>query len=424
MQRLLFLICFLPFYLFGGLIVQTDINEPITPATALHVKNTLDFALQKNAKLVLFHLDTPGGLLSSTQEITRMIADSFIPVAIYINPAGAHGASAGTFILYSAHIAAMSPGTNVGAAIPVSLMNNENNQSSSMQTKITQDLSASMRSLANLHDRNATWVELAITKGKSISANEALELNVIDIIAKNTDDLLKQIHGRKVKIKGGEIHTILLHPIHITSFVADTKTKLLRIIANPNIAYIFVMLALYGIFFELMNPGSIFPGVLGGISGLIALYSLNILPFNQAGLLLLILGALLMVAEVFIAGFGILGLGGAVSFVIGSVMLFDYEVLGQDIAWPLILVTLAASLLFFIIVIGFIVRSRKAKSTVGKDAFVGKDVKVISSLNGEYKVEFEGEIWNATSKTPLNVGDYATIEAVEGLHLHLIPKEK
>jgi membrane-bound serine protease (ClpP class) len=424
MIRALFLTSFLPLFLAAGLVVHTDIKEPISPATTLHVNNTLNHASQKNADLVLFHIDTPGGLLTSTREITRAIADSPVPVVVYVTPRGAHAASAGTFILYSAHIAAMTPGTNIGAATPVSMMGRDNNQSSAMQTKILEDTTASIRALAALQDRNATWGELAITKGKSISADEALTIGAIEFIAQNQNDLLAQIEGHMVQMGNDNNHTISLNPIEVITFEPDTKTKFLRIISNPNIAYIFVMLALYGIFFELMNPGSIFPGVIGGISGLIALYALNILPFNQAGLLLLVLGVLLMVAEVFVAGFGLLGLGGAVAFVIGSMMLFDHEVLGQDIAWPIIVVTSLVSVLFFILLLGFVFRSRKAKSMTGKDTFIGLHVKVLSATNDGYRVEFQGEIWNAYSKAPLSSGDYAIIQAVEGLHLYLKPKEK
>jgi membrane-bound serine protease (ClpP class) len=424
MLRVLFFASILPLLLNAGLVVQSNINEPISPATTLHVNNTLDYASQKNATLVLFNINTPGGLLASTREITRSIAQSSIPVAAYITPRGAHGASAGTFILYSAHIAAMTPGTNIGAATPVSMMGKDVNQSSAMQTKIMEDTKASMRALASLQDRNATWAELAITKGKSISANEALAIGAIEFIAQNQDDLLAQIEGHIVQMSTDNNHTISLEPVQIINYEADTKTQLLRIIANPNIAYIFVMLGLYGIFFELINPGSIFPGVIGGISGLIALYSLNILPFNQVGLLLLILGVLLMVAEIFVAGFGLLGLGGTVAFVIGSMMLFDHEVLGQDIAWPLIAVTSITSILFFVALLGFVLRSRKAKSTIGKDALIGLHVKVLSCTKDGYKVELQGEIWDAYSKTPFNSGDNAIIESIDGLHLYLIPKEK
>ena len=424
MIRALFFASILPLFLSAGIVVQSDIKEPISPATTLHVNNTLNYASQKNASLVLFNIDTPGGLLASTREITRSIAHSPIPVAVYVTPRGAHAASAGTFILYSAHIAAMAPGTNIGAATPVSMLGEDINQSSAMQTKIMEDTTASMRALAALQDRNATWAELAITEGKSISADEALSLGVIEFIAQDQNDLLDQIEAHQVRMGKDTNVTISLSPVEIITFEPDTKTQLLRIIANPNIAYIFVMLALYGIFFELMNPGSIFPGVVGGISGLIALYALNILPFNQVGLLLLLLGVLLMVAEIFVAGFGLLGLGGTIAFVLGSMMLFDHKVIGSDIAWPLIAVTSIISLLFFIALLGYVLRSRKARATIGKETLKGVHVKILESTKDGYRVEYQGEIWNAYSSTPFNPGDEAIIEAIKGLHLYLKPKEK
>jgi len=423
MKRIFLIFCFFPIYLFANLIVHSQIKEPISPATALHVDNTLSYALTHSAKLVLFSIDTPGGLLSSTHAITKSIASSKIPVAVYVEPKGAHAASAGTYILYSAHVAAMAPGTNIGAATPISLISQDHNKTSTLNIKILEDAAASLRSHAKIHDRNATWAEKAVYDGSSIDASQALSFGVIEFIAEDTLDLLEKLEGHKIHMEKNLTTPLLLSPFQIKEFKQDTKTKLLSAIANPNLAYIFVLLALYGIFFELLNPGAIFPGVLGGISGLIALYSLHILPFNHVGLLLILLGVMLMVAEVFIAGFGILGLGGVVAFSLGSLMLFDPQVIGSDIALPLIIALSLVSSGFFIFLLGFIYKTRKKPSIVGGKSPLNAEVEVVRKTDTGYKVLFQGELWNASSTKPLSLGEHATVENIKGLHLYLKPKE-
>jgi len=344
---------------------------------------------------------------------------------MYVFPKGARAASAGTYLLYASHVAAMAPGTNLGAATPVNLMPTANKKDSNshvttLEKKAINDAMAYIKSLAQLNDRNISWALDAVKKSKSLSAKDALAYKVIDIMADNIQELLEKLDGRVVKVSGKNI-TLHTKGILIIKYEPDWKTKLLSIITNPNIVYIFILIAIYGIFFELMHPGGILPGVFGSISGVIALYALNIIPFNYAGLLLIILGIGFMILEVFVSGFGVLGIGGVLSFAFGSVLLFDADTLGNSVSIPLVIAFSLVTLGFFLMVMKLFLSSRSAKIVTGIEDMVGSSAKVIEANEKAYHVLCHSEIWNAQSEYELVVGQEVKVVALLGLVLKVKP---
>ena len=428
MIRLFFLLLFtfLPLFAEASLIVKLEIKGTIGPASSEYLKEGMAFARERNAQILLIELDTPGGLSSSMREMIQSITNSPIPVVTYVYPKGAHAASAGTYLLYASHIAAMSPGTNLGAATPVSLMpspNMDTNGSniSTLEKKVTNDAVAYIKSLAELNDRNISWALSAVEEAKSISASDALKYGVINLIAEDTKELLEKLDGRSIFISGKSV-TLNTENAILQSFKPSWKSRFLSTITNPNIAYILLLLAIYGIFFELMNPGSIFPGVIGVISGVIALYALNMIPFNYAGLLLILLGISFMVAEVFVAGFGILGIGGVVAFALGSLLLFDADTLGQSVSIPLIIAFTLSSLAFFVLVMKLFISSRSAKVVSGADEMIGAIAQVTDFTKEGYLVRCHSEIWSAVSESKLSIGQNVEVVELSGLILKVIPK--
>ncbi len=428
MKRLLFLLLLilLPLFTTASTVIKLEIKGTIGPASSYYLKEGMAAALKQNAQMMLIELDTPGGLSTSMREMIQEITNSSFPVIVYVSPKGARAASAGTYLMYASHVAAMAPGTNLGAATPVNLMPTPKIQDlnisspSALEKKVINDAMAYIKSLAELNDRNISWALDAVKEGKSISAEDALRYGVIDLMAEDRDELLKKLEGRVVTVSGKSV-TLKTEGIVIQPFEADWKTQFLSVITNPNIAYIFLLIALYGIFFELMNPGGIFPGVIGVISGVIALYALNMIPFNYAGLLLIILGIAFMIAEVFISGFGILGIGGVAAFAFGSLLLFDAETLGSGISIPLIIAFSLVSLGFFIFVVRFLLKSRSVKVVTGMDEMIGATAEVLELMKDEYRVRCHGEIWYATSDSVLEVGQNVCVESLEGLVLHVKP---
>jgi membrane-bound serine protease (ClpP class) len=345
-----------------------------------------------------------------------------VPVCVYVAPSGAHAASAGTYLTYAAHIAAMAPGTNIGAASPISMMQPpaakdfNTTAFSTAEQKARNDAKAYIKSLAQLRDRNITWAIHSVEKAESLSAEDALRMGVIDLMADDTRQLLEKIDGMTVKVNGIET-TLDTASAGLVMFEADWKTELLGIITDPNIAYILLLVAIYGIFFELMNPGAFVPGVIGVISGILALYALNLLPFNYAGLLLMILGIAFMIAEVFIAGFGILGIGGVVAFAAGSLLLFDAQTLGSGVSVPLVIAFSLVSIGFFILIFGYLWRSRSRKVLGGSEEMIGAEAEVLDAYGQEYRVRCHGEIWRAVSDEPLQAGDTVHVVSIDNLIL-------
>lgn len=428
MKRLLFLlfITFLPLFASTSTIMKLEIKGAIGPASSYYLKEGMAAAVLHNAQMILIELDTPGGLSSSMREMIQEITNSTFPVITYVSPKGAHAASAGTYLIYASHVAAMAPGTNLGAATPVSLMPTpmirdlNNSSPSALEKKVINDAIAYIKSLAELNERNISWAVEAVKEGKSISAKDALSYGVIDLMAEDSNELLRKLEGRSVTVSGNNV-ILRTEGAIIQTFKPDWKIKFLSIITDPNIAYILLIIAIYGIFFELVNPGAIFPGVIGMISGVIALYALNMLPFNYAGLLLIILGIAFMVAEVFITGFGILGIGGVLAFAFGSLLLFDADTLGSGVSIPLIIAFSLVSLGFFIFVLQFLIRSRSVKIVTGVDEMVGASAEVLELNDKGYRVRCHGEIWYADSNVTLKIGQKVRVESLSGLVLHVNP---
>ena len=427
-MRLIILLFFLSTLIFGS-VVQLSIKGAIGPASSEYLKDGMAFAKSQNAKIILIELDTPGGLSTSMREMIQEVTNSSIPVVTYVFPKGARAASAGTYLLYASHIAAMSPATNLGAATPVNLMpmpksNDLNNTSvSTLQKKVTNDAVAYIKSLAQMNDRNISWALLAVEESKSLSAEDALKYGVIDFIADNSSELFEKLDGREVFVLGEKI-TLKSKNAHITNFEANWKIKFLSTITNPNIAYILILIAIYGVFFELMNPGSIFPGVVGVISGVVALYALDMIPFNYAGLLLIVLGIAFMVAEVFVAGFGILGIGGVIAFAFGSLLLFDADTLGHTISIPLVFAFTISSLAFFVFIIKLFLNSRTLKVVSGTEEMIGSIAEVVALNKEGYLVHLNGEEWSARSNGELKIGDRVEVEKISGLVLSVKPTKE
>ncbi|MEA3353469.1 MAG: nodulation protein NfeD [Campylobacterota bacterium] len=429
MKCLMILLSFIT-YIFAEVstITHIRIDGPVSPATSHYLKNALNESSTNGSYAILIELDTPGGVSSAMRDMIKDILNSPIPVITYVSPKGARAASAGTYLLYASHIAAMAPGTNLGAATPVNIMQPQTKESnntaiSSLEKKIVNDSAAYIKSLAQLRDRNVSWALKAVEEAKSLSSTDALKLNVIDTVSQNITELMKQIDGKSVKVKEKDI--VLKTKEHrIVYFEAGLKTKILMIVSDPNIAYLLIMAAIYGIFFELMNPGAIFPGIIGVISGILALYAFNVLPFNYAGLILLIFGILLMSAEVFVAGFGILGIGGVVAFGFGSFFLFDEKLLGSGVSLPLIIAICITSLLFFLLVIRYLLKARKAKIVSGKDEMVGMEARIIKITKDGYLARCHGEIWNAVSDSKIKKGETAVVDRISDLVLKLKPKKE
>ncbi len=428
MKRILFLLfmSFLPLLASTSTIMKLEIKGAIGPASSIYLKEGMEAALHHHAQIILIELDTPGGLSSSMREMIQEITNSTLPIIIYVSPKGAHAASAGTYLLYASHVAAMAPGTNLGAATPVSLMpiskmtDQNNSTPSALEKKVINDAIAYIKSLAELNERNITWAIEAVKEAKSISAEDALRYGVIDLMADDINELLRKLEGRSVTVSGKNI-ILRTEDAVIQTFEPDWKIKFLSVITDPNIAYILLIVAIYGIFFELMNPGAIFPGVIGMLSGVIALYALNMIPFNYAGLLLIILGIAFMVAEVFITGFGILGIGGVIAFAFGSLLLFDADTLGSGVSIPLIIAFSLVSLGFFIFVLQFIIRSRSVKIVTGVDEMIGATAEVLELNEKGYRVRCHGEIWYADSNSVLEIGQKVRVESLSGLVLHVNP---
>lgn len=427
MKHLFLLLFFILVPLFASpfKVTELEVKGAIGSASSEYLKNGINTAVEQDAHMVLVKLDTPGGLSTSMREMIQKITNTSIPVVMYVSPKGARAASAGTYLLYASHIAAMASGTNLGAATPVSMMpmsneSEQKNQPSTLEKKAINDATAYIKSLAEMNDRNVSWAVEAVENAKSISAKEALSLGVIDLIADDTNGLMKKLNGMKVKVQGKTV-TLNTKDVVLFKYEADWKTKFLSIVTNPNVAYIFLLIAVYGIFFELMNPGAVVPGVLGVTSGVIALYALNILPFNYAGLLLIILGISFMIIEVFVTGFGILGIGGVISFAFGSILLFDADTLGNSVSIPLVIAFSLVSLGFFIMVMKLFLSSRSVKVVSGSEEMVGSSAEVVEVNENGYKVRCHGEIWNARSSEQLEVKQIVEVSELIGLVLKVKP---
>lgn len=405
-----------------------EVKGVVSPAMRDLIGRHLKYAAERNANIMILQLHTPGGLYNSMQEIIQDILDSPVPVATYVAPAGSHAASAGTYMLYASHIAAMAPGTNIGAATPVQMNDGGQQkqqdkdvpaQGSPMDQKMVNDASAYIRGLAELRGRNAEWAERAVRSAESLTASEALSKKVIDIIAADIPALLDQMDGKTVKMKENKTMTLKTRGAVVETVVPDWRHKLLEVITHPNVALLLMSLGFYGLVYEFANPGALLPGIVGAICLLLGLFALNILPINYAGLALIFIGLALMAGEALTPSFGIMGIGGAVAFFAGAMMLIDSDTpdFGVDIlvAGSITFVSVA----FLSVILAFVLKAQRRPKTTGVEELTSAIGEILSWSQGRGEVRVTGEVWKAVSSGDaiFQKGDKVRVLAIDGLTL-------
>ena len=444
-------------------VARIVVDGPISPVSADYIQKEVEKAQSEGLDLIILQLDTPGGLMTSTRQIVKTLLGSEIPVAVYVAPPGARAASAGVFITMSAHVAAMAPGTNIGAAHPVNIgggnplspgkkedqektkpgneekekkADGEKDQDTGPKTKdpkpesespasgdqdvmgqkVLNDTVAFARSIAERRGRNADWAERAVRESVSVTETEALELNVIDIIAEDLDELLEAIDGMSVKIAGEEV-VLAVKGGTVVDRHMGWRHRILATISDPNVAYIFMMLGIYGLFFELANPGVILPGVLGGIFLVLAFFSFQVLTINYAGILLIIVAVILFILEVKVVSYGMLSIGGIASLFLGSIMLFDTAEPYYRLSLSLVVGVTAFTALFFVVGLGLAIRIQRKKPTTGSEGLVGDMGIVTAPLAPQGTVKVHGEIWRAVADGRIESGSRVRVKSVEGMML-------
>ena len=423
----------------GRAAVILHIDGVIGPASADYFARGLTKAEARGAAIVVLQLDTPGGLDTSMREMIRAIIASPVPVAVYVAPGGARAASAGTYILYASHVAAMAPGTNLGAATPIEIgvmpelapteqpakPNGEKpaakSQAPPKDAKAINDAVGYIRALADLRGRNADWGERAVREAASLDADDALEAGVIDLVAADVASVLAQADGRPVTVGGAAIN-LRTKGLPVEDIRPGWRHQVLAVIANPNVALILMMIGVYGLLFEFMNPGALFPGVIGAISLLVGLYALAVLPVNYAGLALVLVGIGLMTAEAFAPSFGVLGLGGAAAFLLGGMILIDTEAPGFGVSPPLLVGLAVASLAFTVVVLRLAITSRRHPVVSGREEMVGGPGVVLDWSDGRGHVFAHSERWRAVSASPLQPGDRVRTLEIKDLTLTVAPE--
>ncbi|MGE5737591.1 MAG: NfeD family protein [Betaproteobacteria bacterium] len=410
-------------------VIALNVAGVISPASAEYIQRGLARAASDRAQLVVLTLDTPGGLDTSMRRIVQDVLASPVPVVTYVAPSGARAASAGTFILYASHVAAMAPGTNVGAASPVSIGltptpapadADKKRPGDTHERKAMQDAAAYIRSLAQLRGRNVDWAEKAVTEAASLSATEAKAQHVIDLIANDEQDLLKQLDGRRIAVAAGE-RVLELSGASTVAIAPDWHFRVLAIITDPSVAMILMLVGVYGLIFELGNPGLVFPGVMGAVSLLLGLYALHLLPVNYAGLALMALGLAFMIGEVFVPAYGSLGIGGIVAFVVGAVMLIDTDLPGFTVPWTLIGVLAIVTAAFVIVVVRMAVRARARPLVSGVSSLIGADGEMVEDASDTGWANIRGETWQVRTAAPLARGQKVRVVAVDGLLPRVAP---
>ncbi|MCY3818030.1 MAG: nodulation protein NfeD [Gammaproteobacteria bacterium] len=427
----------------GAKVWLMEIEGAIGPASADHFIRTLEGAEEAQVDLLVLRIDTPGGLDKSMRDMIKVLLASNTPVATFVAPNGARAASAGTYIMYASHIAAMAPATNIGSSTPVSIGGGNplplpgqpkdekpkedspdegagtSPPATAMDRKVVNDAVAYIRSIAELRGRNVEWAEQTVREASNLPAREALELGVIDLVAEDLEDLLAQIDGMTVELDSGSV-TIETANSEIHRIETDWRYELLSTITDPSVAYILLMIGIYGLIFEFYNPGTGVGGVVGVICLLVGAYALQMLPINYAGLALIVVGIGLMAAEAFTPSFGVLGVGGVAAFVIGSIILMDTDLPGYQVSMPIIAAVATASGLLVLVTIGAAVRARTASVVSGAESMIGAVGEVLEDFERDGRVRAAGEVWQARSPEPLEKGARVTVAAVDGVTLEVV----
>ena len=402
------------------IVLSAEVSQPITPASVRFMMRAIEEAEERHAQLLVFQLDTPGGLMDSMRDIVKRILASEVPVAVYVAPPGSRAASAGVFITMAAHVAAMAPGTNIGAAHPV---NAGGPMDSTMAGKVTNDAVAFARSIAERRGRNADWAERAVRESVSLSASEAVRQHVVDLEAHTIEFLLESIDGRQIETFAGSaiLHT---RDATIEEITPNLRDRILGVVSNPNIAYILMLIGIYGMIFELSNPGAIVPGILGFICLVLALYSFQSLPLNYAGVLLILFGIVMLILEVKIVSHGALTIGGIAALLFGSLMLVRSPSPLFRISLAVIIPGVATTAAFFLFIVGAGLSAQGRRRMTGREGLVGARAVARTALAPSGKVFVQGELWNAESSAPVTAGAEVVVESVEGLLLRVSPSEK
>ncbi|MGE5401277.1 MAG: NfeD family protein [Ignavibacteriales bacterium] len=399
-----------------GQVYVITIDGAINQVTEDYLNTGISKAELNRAECLIVKLNTPGGLLSSTRDMVSMILRSPVPVIIYVSPEGAQAASAGVFLTLSAHIAAMAPGTNIGAAHPVTM---QGQADSVMMGKVTNDAAAFIRTISEKRNRNIQWAEDAVRKSLSITETEALKIKVIDIIAGDIISLLKKVNGTRVETSSG-VKILKTNDTKIIPLEMTFQQKLLKILSDPNITYILLIIGLYGVMFELYNPGSIFPGIIGVIGLVLAFYSMHTLPVNYAGISLIILSIVLFILEIKIVSHGILTVGAAIALFLGSIMLFQTSSIldALMVSKEIIIGVVFMTIIFFLVVIGMGLKAQQLKPATGIQGIIGEEGVAISDLVPTGQIHVHGEIWSAESlEEGINRGDKIVVTGIDGMNL-------
>ncbi len=430
-----------------GTAILLNLEGAIGVATAEYIIDGIEEAEDRGAELVIIRMDTPGGLVSPMRDIVKAILGSDVPVATYVSPDGARADSAGTYILLASHIAAMAPTTHLGAATPVALgggwpgdkdgsddkddsdddkesdekeEKDATDPGSAMDKKVMNDAIAYIRSLAEAHGRNADWAEKAVTEAATLTAAEALENNVIDLIATNQAELLQKINGRELKVNNLTV-VLETESIEVETLEPSWRIKVLSAIASPEVALLLLMIGIYGLLFEGYNPGAVVPAVAGVICLLLAAYALQVLPVNYAGLALIIVGIVLIVAEAVVPSFGALGIGGIAAFIFGAIMMFDSDIPGFGISLTFVVGLALSAGLFLLWLVSYLVRLRRRGAVSGRASIIGGTGTAMQSFTGKGKVWLEGEAWVAVSRVPVEQGQEVVVRSMDGLTLEVEP---
>jgi membrane-bound serine protease (ClpP class) len=398
-----------------GRVLVARLEGPVSPISAGALSSALARAEASRYEALVLEVDTPGGLETSMRDMVKDLLAAKVPVIAWVTPGGARAASAGVFVVMAADVAAMSPGTNIGAATPINM---QGGMDSTLARKVTNDAAAFARTIAAQRGRNVAWAERAVREAVAVDETEAVQMHIVDFLAGSLDDLLAKSDGRSWT-RGGQSKTLHVRGLPVDRIEPGFRQRLLALVADPNVAYILMMLGFYGLLFELQNPGAILPGVVGGICLILAFLAFSVLPVNYAGVALIVLGIVFFVAEIKVASHGVLTAGGILALVLGSIVLFDTRATGLHVSWGVIAAAALATAGFFLVVIGAGLRAQRRRVATGGAALVGARAVTVEKLAPEGRVRLGGEIWNAVADRTVEVGDEVEIAGVDGLKLRV-----